>query len=114
MVDKTALEGTAKNLLLMVNEYPDTFVFQAPDDTSPEVDHLFIVVGKPLIDDALSDMLLACLIEEVEQQRRNLLVGKQFQFVSILQVHDFIADVIGSLNEIYQRMAHVFQRLSRL
>ena len=44
-------------------------------------------------------------IKKAEKEVHGLFVGKDTQFVGILDIHNFITNVVGSLNQINQRMA---------
>ena len=59
-------------------------------------------------------MLLTLGIEEVEEQLHGLFVGDDLQLMGIFEVHNLIADIIGSLDEIHQRMTGVSQRFTCL
>ena len=114
VVDEAALECAFEYLLLVVDEHADALVLQFSDDAGPQVDHLFVIIGNTLVDDTLKDMLLCRLVEEIEQQAHRLVVRKNFKLVGIFEVHDLVADVIGGLYKIDQRMAGIAQRLADL
>ena len=71
---------------------------------------MLIVIRHTFLLDSLEDMLLTLGIEEVEEQSHGLLMGDDLQLMGIFEVHDLIADIIGSLDEIDQRMTGVSQR----
>ena len=56
--------------------------------------------------------MLALLVEEAEQQIHGLLVGDDLEFMGILEVHNLVADVIGGLYQVNQRMANEAQGLA--
>ena len=89
----------------MVDEHLHALVFEQSDDRCPEEHHLLVVVGDSLIDDALPEVLLLVVREEAEQQTFRLVIGEQFQFVGILDIHDFITDVVSRLHEEHERVA---------
>ena len=97
----------------MLHEGVCTLVLQFTDDTSPQIDHLFIFVRQLFVDDTLLDAPLRLLVEEVEEQSRHRFVRQDLQFMGVLQVHNLIADIICRLDEIHQRMAHIAQGLTR-
>ena len=68
MVDEATLEGAVEDILLVLDEHTDTLVLEFADDTGAQVDNLLIIVGNPLVDNALTDALLDIFIEETEQQ----------------------------------------------
>ena len=39
--------------------------------------------------------------------------GKNLEFMGVFDVHDFVADIVGSFYHIYKLMAGVFARLTR-
>ena len=98
----------------MFDEHADAFVLQFADDTSPQIDHLLVVIRHTFLLDALEDVLLTLGIKEAEEQLHGLLVGNDLQFVGIFEVHDLIADIIGSLDEIHQRMTGILERFACL
>ena len=49
--------------------------------------------------------LLLVRFKEPEEKLHRQLLGQQPQLVGILDVHDFVADVVGGLDEIHQRVA---------
>ena len=82
-------------------------MLQQSDDTCPHVDHLFVVVGNALVDDTLLNAMLCVLIKELKQQVGGLLVGKDLQLMLVLDVHSLIADIVGCLDKIYERVAGI-------
>ena len=68
MADEAALEGARQDLVLMVAEHPDTLALEQADDTGPQINHLLIGVGDPLVDDTLVDETTGVFIEETEQE----------------------------------------------
>src|SRR5574344_2132278 len=46
-------------------------------------------------------------VEEIQQEVGRLLGGENMKFVSVFNIHDFIADVIGSFNKVSQRKTSV-------
>ena len=64
MVDKATLEGAVEYIGFVLHKDTDTLVLQFADDTSPQIDHLLVVVGNTFLDDARLDMLLVFIAEE--------------------------------------------------
>ena len=56
--------------------------------------------------------IMSQLAEEAEQKSLGLVVREQFELVGILDVHYLVADVVGSLHQVDQRMACVFRRFA--
>ena len=101
MLDEAAGKGAAEYLSLMLHEDADAEILELADDTGTHIHHLLVVVGDALVDDALADAGLRCLIEEAEQHLARLVKRQYLQFVGVLDVHYLIADIIGGLYEIY-------------
>ena len=92
----------------MLQEGRYTFVLQSADGAGSHVDHLFVLVGHAFFLDSLLNLILGFLVEESQQQSLRLFVRQDLEFVGVFDVHDFVADVVGSLYHIYQRMTGVF------
>ena len=112
MVDEAALEGAVQDFVLMVNEGLHTFVLQFADDAGTHIHNLFVGVAQLLVLDALEDALTVLLVKEAQHQLRGLGKAHNLQLVSIFQVHNLIADVIGSLYQEHQWMTGVAQRFA--
>ena len=111
VIDERPFEGAKENLVLVGDERLYAFPFQKTDYAGAHVHHLLVVVGDGLVDNPLKDTRFYSLVEESQQQGGRLLERQDFQFVSILDVHDLVADVIGSLHQIDQWVAHMAQWL---
>ncbi len=114
VVDETACESAVQDIFLMFDESVHAFVLQLADDARPQVHHFLVLVRQSLVLDALANILLDVLPEEVEQKTFGLLVGEDFQLVGILDVHNLIADVVCRLHQIHQRVARIAERLAGL
>ena len=92
--------------MLVPDEDLHALLLEAVDDAGAEIDNLFVDVVHEL-GHALFDVALL-LQREVGKEKLLRLVGRQeLQLVRILNVHYLIANVVGSLNEIDERMAGV-------
>ena len=100
MVDEAAREGPAEDSLLVVYKHADTLVFEFANDAGPQIDHFFVIVSHALLVDTLEDVLLAFLVEETEKQLHRFIVRDDFQLVGILDIHDFVADIVSSLDQV--------------
>ena len=97
-------------VLLLYMMYHMTFhtgVLQQSDDRRAHIDHFLVGVGDLFFHDAPLHALLCRCIEEAQQQVGRFVIGEDFQFVGILDVHDFIADVVGCFHQIDQWMTGV-------
>ena len=79
-------------------------MLQQSYDRGAHIHHLLIDVVYPLIDDALTHPALHVLVKKSQQQMLRLLIGEDFQFVGILDVHNLIADIVGCLDKVDQWM----------
>lgn len=109
-VDKTAAELAPHNFVLVPHERVNACPFERVDNASPHVYHLLVVVGYFLVVNSLHDMILPHFIEEIQEKPLCLLVRYNLQLVGILNVHNLVADVVGSLYKIHQRMARILGR----
>ena len=112
MVDERALQLAFKYLLFVLHERLRTLALEQSDGTGTHIHNLLVVVGDALLIDAVEDMAARVVAEEAQQQTACLVVGEDAQLVSVLDVHYLVADVIGSLNKIHQRMACIAQRFA--
>ena len=96
----------------MSQEGCHTFVLQFSDDAGSHVNHFLVFVRQFFVDDALAYLLLDFFIKETQQQVFGLGKGKNLEFMGVFDVHDFVADVVGSFYHIYKWMAGVFERLT--
>ena len=108
VVHEAACEGTVENLLFMFDKSVHALAFQCADDRRAQVNDLLVDVGYLL--ENLVGTGLTLLRDEREKQLLCLLGREQTQFVSILDVHDFVADIVGRLDQIHQRMAQALRR----
>ena len=90
----------------------NTTVLKFSDNASPHIYHLLANIGNTFVVYPLAYILLHIVIEESQEHTLRLLKRQYHQLMSILNVHYLITDIVGSLNEIYQRMTNVAQRLS--
>ena len=107
VVNQTSLEGAGKYLLLVVAEHFDALVLQFANHAGTHIDHAFVLVEHAFVDHAPPYLLLGLFVEELQQQPFGLSVAQQLQLVGIFDVHYLVADVVGSLDEVDQRMAEV-------
>ena len=107
-----AFEGAVKDFLLVLEECLRTYVFKLSYGTGTHIHHLLVLIGQVLVGNALQDVLLDALFKESEEQSLGFLEGEDFKLVSVLNVHYLIADIVGCLYEIYERVTGVFQRLA--
>ena len=96
----------------MLEECLRTYVFKLSYGTGTHIHHLLVLIGQVLVGNALQDVLLDALLKESEEQSLGLLEGEDFKLVSVFDIHYLIADIVGCLYEIYERVACVFQRLA--
>lgn len=109
-VDKTAAELAPHNLVLVPHERVNASPFERVDNAGPHVYHLLVVVGYFLVVNPLHDMILPHFIEEIKEKPLCLLIRYNLQLVGILNVHNLVADVVGSFYKIHQRMARILGR----
>ena len=112
VVDQTALKRAVENLPLVADEGLHTLMLQLVHGTSPHINHLLVLVGDTLVGNALENLLLLGSVEESQKGPACLFKAENLQFVGVLYVHDLIADVVGGLHEIYQRMPGKAERLA--
>jgi hypothetical protein len=51
-------------------------------------------------------------LKKVHHKAYGIVCRQKLEFVCILQIHQQIADVVGSLNQPYQWIAHIFERFA--
>ena len=78
---------------------------QQAHDAGAQVGNLLVGVGDAR--HVFTQVGLAFLGEEAQQQVDGLVGADDFEFVAILDVHDLVADVVGSLDDIDEGMAAV-------
>ena len=114
MVYQTALKGAIQYLLLMVHKGLDALILQLTNDTSTQIDHHLVLIGQLLVHNTLLDTFLRLFIKEIKEQPRHRFIRQDLQFMGILQVHNLIADIIGSLHQVHQRMTHITEGFTGL
>ena len=97
----------------MLHKGAHTLVLQLADNAGTQVHNLLVIVRQMLVGDTFQDVILPHFIEEIKQEPRYFLVAQNLQLVGILEIHNLVTDVVGSLHEIDQRMAHIAQGLAR-
>ena len=115
VLEQLPLEASAKNLLFMLHEGIRAALHEQPDYARTEIAYLFVGVGNHR--HHLQAAALTLLVEEIEQQLLHLGSGKNLELVGVLDVHYLVADVVGGLDNVDQRMAgvaHSEWRLFRL
>ena len=105
MVDERALEAPGQDVVLGVAEHSHAGAFQRVDNARAQVAYLVVHVGLVVV--GAVEALLLLGREKGQEQVFRVAVGKDAQLVGVLDVHDFVADVVGRLDEIDQRMARV-------
>ena len=78
------------------------FVDEGSDDTRAQIDNLLVEIGDDF--QHVVDVFLAFLVEEIEKEFFDGFGSEYFQFMGIFDVHDLVADVVGRLDQIDQRM----------
>ena len=91
--------------MLVVDKRLSTFAHQRAHDARAQIGNFFVrVVDRRHY---LLQVASAFVAEEVQKQLNHLIRAHNFQFVGIFDVHHLIADVVGSLHHIHQRMAGI-------
>ena len=96
------LEAERDELILFVTDEAHQREAEAVDRWARSSD---AVVKTIMLNSA--DVQEGMVIEELEEQFRHCLIRKYFQLVCILQIHNLVADIIGSLHQIHQWMTHI-------
>ena len=112
VVDEATLERAVQNLLFVVAERLGTLVLQLANDACTHIHNLLVLIAHALILGTLLNVSARLLVEERQKQVGGLFVAKNLQLVRVLNVHDLIAYVVGSLHQINQRVTGVAQRLT--
>ena len=107
MLYKTSLEGSVEYLFLMLNKCLYAFVLKLAHGAGTEINNLLILIGHPVLFQPTKNMSPGIVIEEAKQQVACLVKRQNAELVRVLNVHDLITDVIGSLHEKHQRMARI-------
>ena len=110
MRHQAAAERALQYGLLIINKNLYTFRLQNIYRTGSHIDNLLVLVADALMLNPGCDFILGPFIEEAEEQVACLCKRQDFQFVCILHVHNLVADVVGSLHEVHQRMSCVCSR----
>lgn len=105
VVNERAFKAALKYFFLMFEEHFHAFVFQATDDARTEVYNLF--VGVVHVQHGFPDVPLPFIVEEAQQQALRFFRIQYFQFVCVLNVHDFVADVVGRLHQVDEGMPRI-------
>ena len=107
MVDEASLERAVEYLALVLDECACTLVFKFSNSACTQIHHLLVIVGDALLVYSFQYFLSLAIVKESQQQLHGLVKRQDTQLVRILNVHYLIADVVGSLYQIHQRMACV-------
>ena len=107
VVDEAALERAVQNLLFVVAERLGTLVLKLANDACTHIHNLLVLIAHALILGTLLNVSARLLVEERQKQVGGLFIAKNLQLVRVLDVHDLIANVIGSLHQIDQRVTGV-------
>lgn len=105
MADERALEGAVEYGLLVVDKDAHTGSLKGIDDAGAVVDYLVVDIGVGRV--TAAQTLALGGLEKGEEQLHGLLVGKEPELVGVLYIHYFIADVVGSLDEVDQWVAGI-------
>ena len=107
MVDEASLERAVEYLALVLDECPCALVFKFSNGACTQIHHLLVIVGDALFVYAFQYFLSLAIVKESQQQLHGLVKRQDTQLVCVLNVHYLIADVVGSLYQVHQRMACV-------
>ena len=108
VLHETPLEVAGQDSLLVVGERARAGCYQSAYDARPQIAYLLVGVIHPL--HIRYNALATLRLEECQQKLDHFTCGKQPELMGILDVHYLIADIVGRLHEIYQRMAGVAER----
>ena len=112
MINQTALEIAAQYLVLVLNKHAYTLILEFANHAGSQIYNLFVIIIYTFLNNAVLDTGLGLLVEESQQQLHGVGVRNNFKFVGILKVHNLVADIVGCLNKIHQRMTGVTQGLA--
>ena len=108
MVDEASFKFSFQNLFFIVYKGLHAFADKQSDNAGTQIGYLFIGVTYYL--HRFEPVCLALFREIRKKQLFGFLCSQNFQFVSILNIHHLVADVIGGFHQIDQRVAGIFQR----
>ena len=97
-IDEIVMERATQDLLLMLHKSIGTPLDEDTDHTGAEISHLLIGIGEAIYD--MAHMVVTFGGEEIEEKRSHQFCGEKMEFVGILDIHNLIADIIGSLKDI--------------
>src|SRR5574344_1106574 len=102
VLDQRALKCSIENGFLVFQKYIHTLLFECSNGTRAEIHHALILVIHILR--AHDDMFTLFCGQKAQHELSCLFEREKFEFVGILYVHDFIADVIGCFHKESERM----------
>ena len=82
-----------------------TLLHQQAYDAGTQVGNLLVGVGNAT--HVFTQVGLALVVKEAEQQVDGLVGADDFEFVTVLDVHNLVADVVGRLDDIDEGMTAV-------
>ena len=111
-LDERAGERARQDFLFVLHEHAGAFVHQLPHHGRAQVGNLLVHVGHHA--HGVEPPGAALLVEEGEQQGLGLVAREDAQLVRVLDVHQLVADVVGGLDQIDERVAGIPLRVAGL
>ena len=102
-VEQMSGELSAKDGILVGHKRLGAALHQGADHTRAQIGNLLVGVG-----DHAHNLLAArpsLRFEEGQEELLHFRCGEDFQFMCILDVHHFVADIVGRLHKVDQRVA---------
>ena len=113
MLDERSLEASLEDFLFCGDESSYAFAFEGVDDAGAEIDDLLVDVIDVQTREVAMDFVASLRREIGHEELACVGGGEDLEFVGILDVHNFVADVVGCLNEVGERKAYVAKRSGR-
>ena len=97
------LECAVEDGLFVLDEGADAFAFEFADGAGTEIDDALVGIIDAV--ENAEDVLSSCWVAELQEDVCGFFCAENLEFVGILDVHDFIADVVGCFHKIDQWIA---------
>ena len=112
MTDERTVESASEDFGFVLHKDFHTSALEGIDDAGTEIGYLFAGVG--VFGIGVADGGLFVFGEKLKEELSGFFGGEDAEFVGVFDVHDFIADVVGSFYEKDEGMTGKLERISLL
>ena len=112
MTDERTVESASEDFGFVTHEDFHTSALEGIDDAGTEIGNLFTGVG--VFGIGVADGGLFVFGEKLKEELSGFFGSEDAEFVGVFDVHDFIADVVGSFYEKDEGVTGKLERISLL